>query len=459
MSSPIRRTVYSFLGNANRTRSSRNGATRLPELAMDHFGHAQADPLLVQTRMAQLLSREEHLTAIEAVELCDLNEAKRLQQAIEQGTLTNEDVREAARLAHLRQAFETPAPSVAPVAQSFDRLILNPKARLAHLLSREGQLTAAQAAELSDLQEAQRLQQAIEKGTLADEDVREAARLADLRIAFKQAQPTSASNPFQSNNHASARTQSDTPNLSRANASASDRPHSANHAATANGNRTAGMAGIPQTVHALFGQNLTTVTLRQGNNNTCYLLSALDAILHHPQGERILNLIQINRVPGGYLVKFPGQPNLIHVPEQALDAAHGPSSNRLGIPIIWNAYLRIPGALNAQTYDTTHLALKRMFGDRVYDARQTIDATLAESNQLRGFLTETADIWTTTRLHRDEAGRATGVGAHYFSIRPNANQSMDLANPFNTASPMRQFTDQASLQEEFLPELSRLRLD
>lgn len=308
---------------------------------------------------------------------------------------------------------------------------MNPKDRLVQLSSREERLSDTELAELSDLREAQRLQRAVEQDQLADEDVREAARLAHLRQGFESRPNRQETTPP---------------------------PQESWHSPGISAGPSLAMRGTPVSTQDLFGSNLSEVTLRQRNNSTCYLLSAFDAILNHPQGGRILDLIRVNWVDEGYLVKFPGHPEPIHVAERDLRGRDVPESNRIGIPIIWNAYLQLPGAKDKHVFDNTNDALRRMFGNHVAEARETINTTLAESSRQRHRNRNSADIWTTTRVVRNRQGQASGTGLHYFSIRPNRDGSFDLANPDNTRSPELHFDHQEALVEAFHPELTRIRL-
>lgn len=119
----------------------------------------------------------------------------------------------------------------------------------------------------------------------------------------------------------------------------------------------------------LFGRDLTLIQFQQRGGNTCYLLSALDAIFHHPQGKQILEKIQIAPTPGGYSVKFPGQPQAIVVKAEELGSLRlasglnvfGVQSKCLGVCILECAYSKIPNSTFGQ-YDETKNALTRLFG-------------------------------------------------------------------------------------------------
>ncbi len=478
MSTPIH-TFTNFMGQSARRLSPRSSSNHLREQAQaqvaDHFEHSNNT---IQLRLAELRSREEHLTDCEVAELADLNEAQQLQQMIEANCLLDEDVREATRLAHLRQAFTSPGyKSAQHSGDQFERTSRpetpkpehnppDPQARLADLRSREADLDAVEQVELYELSEAKRLQVAFEQNNLANDEIQEAFRLADLRKAFETPKATPQTRPSRQYALSGSALSHNTEYINRPGQSAkkakpksgetSDPQRNASERSTGTTSQTP-LSGARMQEHELFGRNLREVTIQQGNNNSCYLLSALDAILHHPQGQRILDLIPVNRVPNGYQVRFPAHPEPIFVPETDLRASGIPRSNQIGIPIIWNAYFRLPDALNPQMLDTTHNALRRMFGNRVAEARDTINDTLDESNQLRHILTETADIWTATPLHRSASGRIS-AGNHYFSVRPNQDLSMHLADPLNTSQATSHVINQNSFSREYFPELTRIHL-
>ncbi len=123
----------------------------------------------------------------------------------------------------------------------------------------------------------------------------------------------------------------------------------------------------------LFGSDLTSIQFQQKDGNTCYLLSSLDAIFHHPQGKQILEKIQITRTPDGYSVKFPGQPQSINVSNEELelerrlrlaDGNHvkGVESSCKGVCILECAYSKIPDNPRFGKTDEFKNAMTRIFG-------------------------------------------------------------------------------------------------
>ncbi len=118
---------------------------------------------------------------------------------------------------------------------------------------------------------------------------------------------------------------------------------------------TAPVANTPSLalMQELFDSDLTRIQFQQQGGNTCYLLSALDAIFHHPQGKQILAKIQITRTPDGYAVKFPGQPEVVNVKEQELvtdeknlklangEQVYGVNSECKGVRILECAYSKL----------------------------------------------------------------------------------------------------------------------
>jgi len=426
----------------------------------------------LRLRLAHLRSREENLNDAEAAELCDLNDAQRLQQDYEQGKLADSDVREAVRLASLRKAFATPGfvsktkthhqgdqfkklneaqrnetqKKETETAEPTEAELLAIRNRLSGLRARRSQLSPEDVADLCDLEDAERIQRAIEQNKLEDRDVAEASRLAPLRKAFEKAsKPVKATKISKSHAKSHAK-------LSKKHQADNNGSHSTNDTggSSANGTLTHNMPGTPMSMNDLYGRNLARVTIRQGNNNTCYLLSAFDAIFNHPQGRRLLSLIQVNRVRDGYMVRFPGQPEPIHVPKSALKGNNMPTSNQIGVTILWRAFFSTPGAPDPQEFGNATDAMERIFGrDRVASTRDTIDVTLAESSQERNAQANHIDLLTTTRRG----------GNHYFSIRPNADLSFNLANPRNTNVVHEHLSNQHAIARHYSPELTRIRLD
>jgi hypothetical protein len=96
---------------------------------------------------------------------------------------------------------------------------------------------------------------------------------------------------------------------------------------------------LPPLYRALFGNDLKNVHFEQGGRADCFLLAAIKAMLDHPQGERILSKIAIERLPGRterYSVQFPSQSQPVFVNRTEL--GHGVASDHLGVPLLEKAY-------------------------------------------------------------------------------------------------------------------------
>lgn len=213
----------------------------------------------------------------------------------------------------------------------------------------------------------------------------------------------------------------------------------------------------PLTTRQLFGVNPGNIRFHQNGGNTCYLLSAMDNIFHHPQGQRILNLIRFEKTRTGYNVKFPGQPKPIHVLDSELGRRGVISENR-GVQVLEQAYLKIPGVRYGE-FDRTNNAMRRMFGNRLERAEHTTGIGIDESSQMGAVVHDHADLWTATRINRDNAGNPTGTGAHYYSLRLNPRHPtrVQVVNPYNTGEIAATYNRIEDLEEDFQVELNRIR--
>jgi hypothetical protein len=206
----------------------------------------------------------------------------------------------------------------------------------------------------------------------------------------------------------------------------------------------------PLSIQALFGNDLKSITFKQGSTSTCYLLSALDNIFQHPQGQKILDLIKIKKIGQDYEVQFPGQPRPITVYHDEL--GRYVESTTPGVAILEQAYLKIREAEAPSTSDTTNNALVRMFGANRVHLPSTEETNLETSAQMQPLVREYADIWTATTR-----GRTTG--GHYYSVRlnPENPQQIRVVNPYDTEE-MVENISHAKFQEDYWPELNRIRL-
>ncbi len=221
--------------------------------------------------------------------------------------------------------------------------------------------------------------------------------------------------------------------------------------------KTPPVAVGPLTTRELFGPNLTNIRFSQNGGNTCYLLSALDNIFHHPQGQRILNLIRFEKTRNGYNVKFPGQPNSIHVLESELGGRGVISANK-GVQVLEQAYLKIPGVRYGE-FDRTNNAMQRIFGRRLERAENTIGIGIDESSQMAPLVHDYADLWTATSIVRNRAGHPTGTGVHYYSLRlnPRNPEQVQVVNPYDTGRVSTTYNRIADLENNYQVELNRIR--
>ncbi|WP_373532618.1 hypothetical protein [Vampirovibrio sp.] len=218
----------------------------------------------------------------------------------------------------------------------------------------------------------------------------------------------------------------------------------------------AAVAGVLKTSQ-MFGTDLKSIQFQQGNANTCYLLSALDNIFHHPQGEKILDLIKIKQSPTGYSVKFPSQPHEIKVRNHELGKYT--QSSTPGVALLEQAYLKLPGAKTPLEYDNTHDALARIFGSERLRESNVAATTLKDSLQQQHAAGDFADIWTTTRRVKNRAGQPVKTGSHYFSVRRNPDDAskISLVNPYRTQT-VEQTLTHSEFGDAFWPELNRIRI-
>ena len=116
----------------------------------------------------------------------------------------------------------------------------------------------------------------------------------------------------------------------------------------------------PLNLEHVFGPDLKAVTFKQKSNNTCYVLATLDNILHHPQGAEMLKSIEVTKTPRGYQVKFPAQQHPVEVLDSELKAPSAAHSNQVGIPVLEQAYLKLPN-VDRQDIGESLTALGNMF--------------------------------------------------------------------------------------------------
>jgi hypothetical protein len=211
---------------------------------------------------------------------------------------------------------------------------------------------------------------------------------------------------------------------------------------------------LPNLSDELFGTDLKSIHFQQGQNtNTCYLLSALDNIFQHPQGQRILDLIPINRIENGYEVKFPGQPHPITVLHDEL-GKYVQSKTR-GVEILEQAFINT--GVDPMQEDSTYNALVRMFGrDRLLIQIPGFEETpLAASAQTQDLF---ADIRTGVEQTLIKGGYPK-TGRHFFSINshPENLDQFNVVNPLNTRNPRVVTQDQ--LSEQFAMEITQIRLN
>jgi hypothetical protein len=215
------------------------------------------------------------------------------------------------------------------------------------------------------------------------------------------------------------------------------------------------------TTEQVFGPDPSKITFRQQGGNTCYLLSALDNILHHPQCKRILAQIRFEKTEEGYRITFPGQAQPIAIKPSDI-RSNGVHCDNLGIRLLEAAYFKIPDSqIQWGRFDTTNLALRRIFGDRIVaTAAQSVQdyAPIDQSMQLGHLLDTEADIWTATKRVKNAEGQPINTGNHYFSIRsvPGHNDQVHLIDPFNTNQVFKTLTI-PQLNEQYQAEMNRLR--
>ncbi|WP_303675150.1 hypothetical protein [Vampirovibrio chlorellavorus] len=236
----------------------------------------------------------------------------------------------------------------------------------------------------------------------------------------------------------------------------------------------------PALMEELFGPELTDIQFRQQSGNTCYLLSSLDAIFHHPQGKQILEKIKITRTPDGYAVTFPGQPQPVIVSTGELgrlrlangDDVPGVKSECEGVSILECAYSKIPNPIFGEE-DESKNALARIFGPdheviNIQNARSQSEGVLRNAagqpiavDIVNGVRRETLLPWQAdhrigkfefkhderveqfrqyiqhaqTQEELDIVTAKPFDEAHYYSVRLDKStpKTIVLANPFNTA--------------------------
>lgn len=219
----------------------------------------------------------------------------------------------------------------------------------------------------------------------------------------------------------------------------------------------------PLTVQQVFGPDPSQITFHQNGGNTCYLLSAIDSILHHPHCNAILEKIGFEKTKDGYIVTFPGQQQLIFVSQHDIQASGGVQSDNLGIRLLEAAYFKIPDPqIQWGRFDTTNFALHRIFGNQILvtAANAVRDyVPIDQSFQLARLLNTEADVWTATRRVKDAFEQPVATGNHYYSIRPVPGhpEQVQIVNPFNTSQIAGTLTIE-QLNEDYQVEMSRLRL-
>lgn len=464
---------------------------QLSEQVADHFELNAMEPAEVQLRLAHLRSREAHLEPQELAELFDLNEAQRLQHAIEHNALATEDVREAARLSPLRQAFAT-QPEQHGGTNTIDQFRMTnvspqeTRERLAHLRSREGDLSSLEQVELSDLNEAQRLQRKIEQGTIAPDEIRDAERLAHLRRAFENthtmenAFSATSSSSHSLANHSPEALSTAPPASTSIPASAVTEPAAESNAlwkrlpgnfinlqqgkALVNGlldtgnrwlspvfgffgrlfSRAVGRSSTgvftPVCFEDLFGHNPRQVTMSQGYSATCHTLAPLHSILNHPQAREILGLIRysFNSSRGVYRLELPNR-EAIEVPLSELNNVRtNAQSSHIGVPLLEAAFLRAASA-NPHRYNSAAHALTTLLGESRNGGPGVIRSTVLvrmQESLARGMYdarARVADIWVAAPQHARLTPGSEGnlnTGGHYYglSLSPD-RQELQVFNP------------------------------
>lgn len=224
----------------------------------------------------------------------------------------------------------------------------------------------------------------------------------------------------------------------------------------------------------LWGGPLAGVTLRQGSSiKNCYLLAAIDSILHHPKGGQVMEQIAFEKKNYRYQVKFPAcEPVKIHQTQ----VGYTVRTDSLGVQLLEHAYIQLMQDRNKYeqlSYNSPERAIRAMFGTSVEEISFDSDAQAIVTG---GHIWQAPDEDTFKQalanyLHHS-AFNPAGVDIpfatlkrpdfrfiweHIYSVRmDNTNKDqVTIANPFNTRQetilPFREFINLFTLSAVRIP--------
>lgn len=116
----------------------------------------------------------------------------------------------------------------------------------------------------------------------------------------------------------------------------------------------------------LWGGPLAEITFRQSSGiYNCYLLAAIDSILHHPKGRQVMNQIAFEKNDSHYQVRFPAcEPVKIRQNE----VGYTVRTDSLGVQLLEHAYIKLMQSRNKNEqigYNSPERAIRTMFGTDV----------------------------------------------------------------------------------------------
>jgi hypothetical protein len=194
--------------------------------------------------------------------------------------------------------------------------------------------------------------------------------------------------------------------------------------------------GQQLTLEELFGTNLKNNTSRQQSGYSCYVLSALDNILQHPQAENMLKAITVRKLSDtAFEVNFH-KGSAIEVTVNDLRASDVATSDHLGVPLLEQAYLKTLPENERREYGESLHVFEALVPERLLPSSTGLKEYRANDSDYKTYLQQ---LIQDSKDHPDNTPLLSiGSHAHIRSLRLHASNKNEIAyfEPFAGAQNM-----------------------